>query len=111
MPTSIRTFEVEMNIPELSLKKGDFITTNFIDFYTGAGVYGIEGNGHYQLAYCLERTDGRIQVKELGSMTTRIIEPEEFKKIVKDKIFARTTLDGNLPSVAIHELRKKMIGE
>ncbi|MBQ8465739.1 MAG: hypothetical protein IJ545_07010 [Alphaproteobacteria bacterium] len=109
MATSIRTFELQEDMRELSLKKGDYITTNFVDFYTGAGVYGLSANGMIHYAYCIEQTSGKIQIKEIGSMTTRVVEPQEFKKLVKEKIFARTILDGNLPTTAIYDLRKKMI--
>lgn len=109
MSKSIRTIEIQTDMPELELKKGDFLITNLIDFYTGAGVYGLQSNGSMQFARCIEMTDGKIQIREIGSMTTHVVEPQEFRKVVKEKVFARTFLDGNLPSHAVYELRKKML--
>lgn len=109
MATSIRTFDIDHDIPELNLKKGDFIVTSFIDMYIGAGVYGLQGKGNLQYAFCIERTDGQIQIKELGSQSTSIVDVSDFRKIVKEKIFARIIVDGNASTISRAELYAKLI--
>lgn len=109
MANTIRTFEMDHDIPELNLKKGDFFVTSLIDMYIGAGVYGLQGKGNLQYAFCIEHTDGKIQIKELGSQTANVVEVQDFKKIVKEKILARVFVDGNASTVALAELRAKLI--
>jgi len=109
MAKTTRTFNIDHDIPELNLKKGDFIVMSFIDMYIGAGVYGLQGKDSIQYAFCIERTDGKIQIKEIGSQSTSVVDLADFRKIVKEKVFARIIVDGNASTISRAELYAKLI--
>lgn len=111
MDKSIKIIKALQDIPDLDLKKDDYFVAFPMDFYSGAGVYGINDKFGWKLCACIETLDGKIQVNEVGTSNRRLITPAEFKKIVNYKIFARVIIDNNLPSVAVNELRELLSGE
>ena len=100
------------DIPQIGLKKDDFIVAYPMDFYSGAGVYGLKcDNGFVKLCHCIEMIDGKIQVKEIGTADSRLMTQNDFKKVVNHKLFARVIIDNNLPSLAVNSLEEILLGE
>lgn len=112
MQKNIIIEEVLEELPELELKKGDYAVAYPMNFYAGAGVYGINGSGGIvKLSRCIENLDGKILIKEVGNQNQRSVTPADFKKIVNHKLFARIIIDNNLPSIAVEGLRVILRGE
>lgn len=106
MNRNIAIEELPCNIDALGLTRGDYIVTFPADFYNGAGVYSLETGGSLYFAKCIEMLDGKIKVCEVGTMNSRVMTIADFKKSVQRKIFARVTLDCNIPGIAATELRE-----
>lgn len=101
--------ELSNDIQDLNLKKGDFIATYPVDFYSGTGVYGIDIHGRIRLARCIEMIDGKIQVSEIGTMGSTTLTTQNFHSIVKHKVFAKVFMENNLPGSAISEFKSILL--
>lgn len=112
MTKNIIIKELNEELPQMGLKKGDFYTAYPMDFYSGAGVYGMQtANGIIKLHYCIETLDGKIQASEVGTASSRLMSQNDFRKTVKTKVFARVVIDNNLPAIAVSELKETLLGE
>lgn len=112
MQKNIEIEEITEELPELELKKGDYVVAYPMNFYAGAGIYGVfDASRRVKLAHCIESLDGKIRVKEVGNQNSRSVTQADFKKIVNHKIFARVLIDNNLPNIAVASLREILRGE
>ena len=94
------------DIPSEGLKKDDYIVTRATDFYNGSGMYILEHNGRCVIARCIELTDGTIQVSETATASSTTMSAKGFCKVVSRKVFARITVEENLPTRAIGQLNE-----
>lgn len=101
--------ELSNDVQDLNLKKGDFIAVYPVDFYSGTGIYGMEIHGRIRLARCIEMVDGKIQVQEIGTMGSSTLTTQNFHNIVKYKVFAKVSMENNLPGAAISEFKNILL--
>ncbi len=107
----IKFEEVKGSVPSLSLKAGDFIALNPTEIYCGAGSYILKKTYGDVLTKCTETISGDIHVAEVTTAKSTLMNIDEFKKEVVYKVFATINIESNISTVAIDELKQKIIKE
>ncbi|MBQ9236143.1 MAG: hypothetical protein IJ184_06760 [Alphaproteobacteria bacterium] len=100
----IKIMKLDADCPVLGLNEGDYYAVHNMDFYAGAGVYGIDTGANIKLAKCIEMLDGKIQISDMCSANAQVMTPQDFRKVVRVKLFAKIALEGNISTIAEAEL-------
>lgn len=91
----------------LGLRENDYFAIYDMNFYSGAGIYGIRNGDEIKFAKCIELLNGKIQIKESSNIS--VLTPQNFRKVVHSKVFAKIALEGNVSTIAIAELKSLLM--
>lgn len=100
----IQIIKLDADNPVLGLRENDYFAVHSMDFYAGAGIYGLDNGAEIKFAKCIEMLDGKIQVNDMDSSSARVLTPQDFRKVVRVKLFAKISLEGNISTIAEAEL-------
>lgn len=100
----IQIIKLDTDSPVIGLRENDYFAVHNMDFYAGAGIYGLDSGAEIKFAKCIEMLDGKIQVNDMDSSSARVLTPQYFRKVVRVKLFAKISLEGNISTIAEAEL-------